>query len=71
MTAAGNDVDLTAREREVLVLLARNQTNRDIAAAMFVTPGTVKTHVTRIFAKLGVKSRAEAVARAVELRILE
>jgi DNA-binding NarL/FixJ family response regulator len=63
--------DLTAREREVLGLLARNQTNRQIAAAMFVTPGTVKTHVTRIFTKLGVKTRAEAVARAVELRVLE
>ena len=68
---AGNAADLTARERDVLVLLARNQSNKDIAEAMFVTTGTVKTHVTRIFTKLGVKSRAEAVARAIELRILE
>ena len=69
--SAADVADLTAREREVLGLLARNQSNRDIAEAMFVTPGTVKTHVTRIFTKLGVKSRAEAVARAVELQILE
>jgi non-specific serine/threonine protein kinase len=56
---------LTAREREVLRLVAAGQTNREIAAALFVTPRTAATHVTHILAKLGVASRIEATAWAV------
>jgi predicted ATPase/DNA-binding CsgD family transcriptional regulator len=56
---------LTAREREVLRLVAAGHTNREIAAALFVTPRTAATHVTHILAKLGVASRTEATAWAV------
>jgi DNA-binding CsgD family transcriptional regulator len=56
---------LTAREREVLRLIAAGHTNREIAAALFVTPRTAATHVTHILAKLGVESRTEATAWAV------
>jgi DNA-binding CsgD family transcriptional regulator len=56
---------LTAREREVLRLVAAGQTNREIAAALFVTPRTAATHVTHILAKLGVASRTEATAWAI------
>jgi DNA-binding CsgD family transcriptional regulator len=56
---------LTAREREVLRLVAAGHTNREIAAKLFVTPRTAATHVTHILAKLGVESRTEATAWAV------
>ncbi|MFB8019675.1 response regulator [Streptomyces rubiginosohelvolus] len=53
---------LSAREREVLVLVARGTTNREIAAELFISEATVKTHLTHVFAKLGAKDRAAAVA---------
>jgi DNA-binding NarL/FixJ family response regulator len=62
---------LTAKERAVLALLAGNRTNKEIAEAMFVSTATVKTHLTRIFTKLEVRTRTEAVARAVELQLLD
>ena len=52
---------LTAREAEVLALIATGRTNAQIAAALFVSPSTVKTHINNIFAKTGVTSRAQAV----------
>lgn len=58
---------LTARENEVLGLVARGQTNKEIARALGVSPATVKAHVERIIAKLGVSDRTQAavlVARA-------
>jgi DNA-binding NarL/FixJ family response regulator len=55
---------LTAREREVLVMIARGLSNVAIATALFVSPATVKTHITRIFAKLDVGDRAQAVIAA-------
>lgn len=51
---------LTARERAVLREIAAGATNRDIATAFFLTEGTVKNYVSRIFAQLGVRSRTEA-----------
>lgn len=63
--------ELTSKERAVLSLLAGNRTNKEIAEAMFVSTATVKTHLTRIFTKLEVRTRAEAVARAVELQLLD
>ena len=55
---------LSAREREVLRLVARGLDNTQIAAALGIGPGTVRTHVTTIFGKLGVHKRSEAVAWA-------
>ena len=53
---------LTETERRVAALVAQGQTNREIAAAMFVTENTVQTHVRHIFQKLGVRSRTELAA---------
>jgi non-specific serine/threonine protein kinase len=61
---------LTPREREVLELIAQGQSNREIAAALFVTEHTVKYHVASLFNRLEVTSRAEAVARAASLGLL-
>jgi DNA-binding NarL/FixJ family response regulator len=61
---------LTKRELEVLRLLAQGQTNQEIAQGLVVSPLTVKTHVQRIIAKLGVSDRTQAAVRAVELGLL-
>jgi DNA-binding NarL/FixJ family response regulator len=53
---------LTAREREILNLLARGLSNRDIAEELVITNKTVKNHLSRIYEKLDVHSRAEAIA---------
>ena len=58
--------DLTEREREVLILIARGMSNEDIAATLFVSQATVKTHVNRILGKLRLRSRAQAVVAAYE-----
>lgn len=61
---------LSARELEVLQLIARGDTNKDIAKALFVAPGTIKAHTASIYRKLDVANRTEAVARARQLSIL-
>ncbi|HRN50634.1 MAG TPA: LuxR C-terminal-related transcriptional regulator [Anaerolineales bacterium] len=61
---------LTPREVEVLQLLVQGATNQDIADALFITVRTVKAHVSNILAKLGVASRAEAIARCHQLALL-
>jgi DNA-binding NarL/FixJ family response regulator len=58
--------DLTERELEVLRHVARGESNAEIARALFVSDGTVKTHVARILAKLGVRDRVHAVVFAYE-----
>lgn len=67
--APGHDA-LSAREREVLVLVARGTSNRDIARELFISEATVKTHLTHIYGKLDVKDRAAAVAVAYDRKIL-
>jgi predicted ATPase/DNA-binding CsgD family transcriptional regulator len=62
---AGAPFGLTTREMEVLRLVASGCTNREIAAALFVTQRTAATHVTHILGKLGLESRVEAAAWAV------
>lgn len=56
--------ELTAREREVLVLLAEGLSNREIARRVFLSEATVKTHLAHIYTKLDVEGRTAAVARA-------
>lgn len=62
---------LSRRELEVLGLIARGATNRDVAARLFITEATVKTHLLHLFGKLGVKDRAAAVAAAYEIGLLK
>ncbi len=59
--------DLTSRQRQVLELLVKGKTNRDIAAALNLAPGTVKVHVSSLFRKLGVTSRTAAVAAGIRM----
>jgi two-component system, NarL family, response regulator DegU len=62
---------LTAREVEVLQLLAFGHTNRDIAEKLYISPDTVKTHLEHIFEKLGASDRTAAVAEALRRRLIE
>ena len=58
--------DLTLREAEVLAQLARGRTNLEIARVLFLSPGTVRKHLERIFRKLGVHNRTDAARRTLE-----
>lgn len=62
---------LSEREREVLGLLATGKTNSEVARDLFVSVGTVKSHTGNIYRKLGARNRAEALARARELDLIQ
>ncbi|MER5458609.1 response regulator transcription factor [Micromonospora sp. NPDC002389] len=62
---------LSSREREVLVLLAQGLSNAEISQRLFVSEGTVKTHVYRVFAKLGCDNRVQAAMLAQRAGLLE
>jgi len=67
VAAASASLDaLTGREREVLALIGRGKTNGEIAAELFVSEGTVKTHVNHVFTKLRLRDRAAAVVFAFD-----
>ena len=66
----GRDEELTDRELEVVTLLAQGMSNAEIAAAMFVSEATVKSHLGRITAKWGVRDRIQVLIRAAELGLV-
>ena len=61
---------ITEREHEVLELLARGLANKEIAAKLFVSTNTVKTHLANLYGKLDVSRRTQAVHKAKELRLI-
>jgi DNA-binding NarL/FixJ family response regulator len=69
-TSAQEALGVSGRELEVLVLLAAGRSNKEIARRLALSPNTVKTHVTKLFAKLGVRRRTEAIRRARELGMI-
>lgn len=69
-TRVQETLGISSRELEVLHLLAAGRSNKEIASQLDVSPNTVKTHVARLFEKLEVKRRTEAILRARELGMI-
>ena len=69
-SAQSNSRVLTPRERDVLAMISQGFSNKRTARALEISPETVKTHVKRIFLKLAVNTRTEAVCRAGSLGLL-
>ncbi len=67
---AFEETDLSARELEVLSLIAKGLSNQEIASSLFVSVNTIKTHVTNLFYKLEVTRRTQAVEKAKKLSII-
>ncbi len=70
LEARAPNSDLSAREREVLSLIAHGKNNKEIAATLGITEGTVKCHVTMILSRLGVSDRTQAVVAAAHRGIV-
>ena len=68
--AALKSLGITQREHAVLEQMAGGQTNKQIAETLHVSPNTVKTHVSRLYEKLDVKQRVQAVQKAKELHLI-
>lgn len=64
------ELGLTAREHEILGLIAQGLSNREIGEKLFVSENTVKTHSSRLFEKIGVNRRMQAVSRGKELGLI-
>jgi DNA-binding NarL/FixJ family response regulator len=62
--------ELSAREREILTLIAQGDTNAEIAACLVLSPKTIRNHITNILSKLQVADRAEAILRAREAGLI-
>ena len=69
-TAMEADVSLSAREHTIVLLMGHGLTNKLIARQLSIAPETVKSHAKRIFWKLTVQTRAQAVYRALELGLI-
>lgn len=67
---ASDGAQLTEREREILALLARGASNREISETLYIASGTVKNHLSNILGKLGVRDRTQAALKARELGLL-
>ena len=69
-TSLVSQLELTKRELEILSLLAQGHSNQEIAAKLFVSLSTIKTHIQNLFEKLDVKRRIQAVEKAKRLRLI-
>ena len=69
-TAARTSLGISEREAEVLEHVASGRSNKEIAAKLGVSPNTVKTHIARLYEKLGAARRTEAILKARELRLI-
>ena len=67
----GENEPLTPRERQVLSLLAKGYSTKEIAQLLSISPHTTRNHIQSILQKLGVHSRLEAVLRAIEYRLIK
>lgn len=66
---AHNKQQLTQRELEVLQLLVKGKTHREIAADLFISPHTAREHIARIYAKLGVSRRTDCILKAISMGV--
>lgn len=69
--AALRTLGISARESEILALLASGASNKEMARALGISPNTVKTHVARLYEKLGVGRRIQAIEKAREYALIE
>lgn len=69
-TSDPGEHNLSRREMEILQKLAEGKSKNEIARELFISPHTVKTHVTNLYTKLDVSNKAQAIRKALDLRIL-